>query len=146
MRALLLAVVLVLAASVNTSQADEDGLAGVYVQCPRKNEARCDEARDDFRMVFPNGQPYPYFMIKKGGDGYMAPDDRVTVNFTIVEQNPEVLLFRMNDKAKSKMELRKINAVWRDRQSGHIYVKAIEDEEWNIPPQPYKQKRKSEQK
>jgi len=146
MRVLLLALVVVLAAPAGKVLADDDGLAGIYVQCPRKNEARCNEARDDFRMVFPNGQPYPYFMIRKGGGGYLAPDDRVTTDFAIVEQSPEVLVFRMDDKAKSKMELRKRNTVWRDQQNGHIYVKAIEDEEWNIPPQPYKQKRKSDQK
>lgn len=146
MRVLLLAIVLVLTAPMKAQADDDDGLAGIYVQCPRKNEARCDQARDDFRLVFPNGQPHPYFMIRKDGGGYLAPDDRMTVDFTIEEKTPELLIFRMDDKARSKMELRRRNAVWRDHKSGQIYFKVIEDEEWNVPPEPFKNKRKASKK
>lgn len=119
-----------------------DELAGIYVQCPRKNEAKCEQAREDFRMVFPNGQPHPYFMIRQGGFGYLAPDDKLTVGFVIEEKQADVLIFKMSDSSKKKIELRRQGNIWRDRKSGELYIKAIEDADWNVPPEPFKNKQK----
>lgn len=123
-------------------QSEVDALAGIYVQCPRKNEARCDQAVDDFRMVFPNGQPHPFFMIRKGGNGYLAADERMTTDFIIEDHSPETLIFRMDDRSKSRLELQRRGKVWRDRQRGDIYIKAIEDSEWNVVPEPFKNKQR----
>lgn len=124
------------------SQPVVDELAGIYVQCPRKNEDKCHQAREDFRMVFPNGQPHPYLMIREGGVGYLAPDDKLTIDFVIEEKQADVMILKMSDRNKKKLELRRRGDIWRDKSSGELYIKAIEDADWNVPPEPFKNKQK----
>ncbi|MDL2260500.1 hypothetical protein LJB99_06485, partial [Deltaproteobacteria bacterium OttesenSCG-928-K17] len=119
-------------------EADYKALAGIYVECPRKNPERCPAARDEFREIFPNGQPHPYFMIRKDGRGYLAANERFTTNFTVQSHNPDHIVIRLDDQKKTIMNLKRNGEIWRNPKGGEIYVLTVTDAEWNPDPQPFK--------
>lgn len=117
---------------------DARAAAGIYVECPRKNPERCPQAQDEFRDIFPNGQPHPYFMIRSDGGGYLATDEKFTTNLTLSSHSPDNMVLKLDDQKKTSIELRRNGEIWRNPKNGQIYILTITDEEWNPAPQPFK--------
>lgn len=117
-------------------------IAGVYVRCP-KDQAACPQAAEEFRRLFPNNQNAPFMMIRKDGRGYLAPDDRLTIDFTWQLQGDDLILLKMNDQKKTKAEYRLVGQQLVNAKSRESYLLSVPDAEWNPEPVPFKQKSKS---
>lgn len=123
--------------------ADQAEIAGVYVKCPPKDETGCTQVSDDFRRRFPNNHNAPFMLIRKDGRGYLAPDERLSTDFTWQFQNPDLIILKMNDKSKSKVEYQIIGPRLVSDKHKETYLLSISDAEWNPEPQLFKNKAKS---
>ena len=119
-------------------------LPGVYVECPEKSEANCAAADAAFRDEFPTGQTGPYLLIRGDGGGYLAPDDRSTIDFQWEATGDNSYTLRMRDQKKSRSTMVLNGQVLREAKTGRIYYRSISDAEWNPKPMPFKQKQKQD--
>lgn len=118
-------------------------IAGVYVKCPAKDPAACPQLAAEFRRLFPNGQNSPFMMIRKDGRGYVAPDDRLTVDFTWQFQGDDLILLKLDDQKKTRAEYRIVGQQLVNPKTNETYLMSVTDSEWNTEPVPFKQKSKS---
>lgn len=118
-------------------------IAGVYVKCPAKDAAACPQLSEDFSRLFPNSQNSPFMMIRKDGRGYLAPDERLTIDFTWQLQGDDLIVLKLNDQKKSKAEYRVIGKQLVNAKTNETYLMSVADSDWNIEPVPFKQKSKS---
>lgn len=123
--------------------ADQADLAGVYVKCPPKNEAGCPEISEKFRRLFPNSHSAPFMIIRKDGKGYLAPDERRTINFTWELQVPDLIVLKMSEQGKKKVEYRISGPRLVNEKNRETYLMSLSDAEWNPEPQPFKIKAKN---
>lgn len=132
--------------SLTGGAAQAQELAGVYVECPDKDEAACAAADAVFREEFPTGQPGPYILIRKDGGGYLAPDDRSTVDLKWELAGDNTYTFRIKDQAKTKYTMALNDQHLRNVKTGAVYYRSLSDSDWNQEPVPFKQKQKQMQK
>ncbi|MDR0882012.1 MAG: hypothetical protein LBP55_05665 [Candidatus Adiutrix sp.] len=121
-------------------------LAGIYVQCPPKDEEVCPQTAQEFRRLFPHGQTSPYLMLRKDGQGYLAPDDQATVKFTWEALTGDTLLFTISGQKKTREEYQVSGGRLVNAKTGASYLLTLTDAEWNEEPVPYKEKKKAQEK
>ncbi|MDR1044632.1 MAG: hypothetical protein LBP33_05870 [Candidatus Adiutrix sp.] len=112
---------------------------GLYALCTQKNLAECPDLVAAFHEQFPIGQPGPYLMLKNSGGGYLAPDDRYTVDVAWELQSADGLLLSIKDSRKSKVELRKIGSQLVNTKNGDVYQLVKTEKELNPEAKPFRQ-------
>jgi len=117
-------------------------IAGVYVKCPARDAAACSQVADEFRRLFPNSQNSPFLMIRKDGRGYLAPDDRLTIDFTWQLQGDDLIVLKMDDQKKTKAEYRVVGQQLINPKTNETFLMSVADADWNTEPVPFRQKSK----
>lgn len=112
----------------------EHELEGIYVKCPKNNLENCPAAAAEFKASFPGGQVGPYLMIRKDGGGYIAPNDKITTDFTWQFLGDNAILLKMDDARKSYVKYQTDGELLVNIDSKDIFVQSIPDSEWNKAP------------
>lgn len=122
--------------------------AGIYVNCPRNQEETCAEASDYFRSQFPDDQTGPYIMIRKDGQGYVAPDNERSLSFTWEKSGPDTLIITMEaaNLRHKKSEYQVNGRYLHNLDSGDLFYLSLTDAEWNIEPEPFNKLRARKEK
>lgn len=108
-------------------------IPGVYVLCPKNKPENCVPAEQAFRAAFPHDQTGPYLLIRGDGGGYMAPNDRITMDFTWNHLGDDSILLMMNDSKKSKVKYQIQGGLLKNLSTRELYILSLRDEDWNKP-------------
>lgn len=110
-------------------------VAGVYVNCPKNKEENCGAASEEFRAFFPHDQTAPYLMIRKDGRGYVAPNNKRTVDFTWRFIGGDAVLIDLEGSQSRTVEYRAVGRHLRNMVTGELFYMSLTDDEWNVPPE-----------
>ena len=121
--------------------AQQHELEGIYVQCPKNSLENCPGAAAEFKAAFPGDQIGPYLMIRKDGGGYLAPNEKVTTDFTWQLLGDNAILLKMDDAKRSHVKYQTDGDLLVNIDSKDIFVQSIPDSEWNKAPVKAKKKK-----